>query len=202
MSKDLKEEIVKEKSSDKPAEETGGGNSSIKAGNLFFNKKALERLQSPEDLDKYLCTTSPGVWTMIIACILLLSGFLVWCFFGSVAERVELKGVWLNGEVLQEEQCGILLFANSEEANSIEVGDPVYVDGENYTVTEIFVEPIKEEQITTAWYITTLTASILMKNDRQYLIWVQTGHTDHSQGKIGKATIVIDQESPFHRLFK
>lgn len=38
----------------------------------LYRKSTLEKFSSPEQLDRYLRVTSPGIWTVLLAVILLL----------------------------------------------------------------------------------------------------------------------------------
>ena len=57
---------------------------SKKPGNGIFRKKSIERVSSPEELNDYIRVTSPSVWLVLAALILLLAGILVWSVFGTV----------------------------------------------------------------------------------------------------------------------
>ncbi len=50
----------------------------------IFREKSLERVQSPEQLNDYIKVTTPRVWLVLIAVILLLLGVIVWGIFGRV----------------------------------------------------------------------------------------------------------------------
>ena len=50
----------------------------------LFREKNLKRVSSPEELNDYLKVTTPRVWIVLIAVILLLAGALIWGFTGSV----------------------------------------------------------------------------------------------------------------------
>ncbi|MCR5399521.1 MAG: hypothetical protein K6E68_08335 [Lachnospiraceae bacterium] len=50
----------------------------------IFRKKSLDRISSPEQLNDYIKVTTPSVWVILIAVILLLVGMLAWSVFGSV----------------------------------------------------------------------------------------------------------------------
>ena len=45
-----------------------------KAKTIEKDRKALDRLQSPDDLDRYLRMTTSGIWISIIACAAILLG--------------------------------------------------------------------------------------------------------------------------------
>ena len=50
----------------------------------LFRKKSLERITSPESLSDYLHVTSPAVWLILLAVILLLAGMLIWSSVASI----------------------------------------------------------------------------------------------------------------------
>ena len=68
------------------ANSAGNANKAGNAGNKssLFREKNLERLESPEKLNDYLRVTSPGVWMVLGAVIVLLIGVCVWGIFGRI----------------------------------------------------------------------------------------------------------------------
>ena len=93
------------------------------------NGKAVGRLQSPDDLDKYLRMPTSGIWISVIACVAILLGISAWAFFGSVADRITLKGA--------AGMDGIVCFVDTDTALRIKEGDFAYVDGVAETVTHV-----------------------------------------------------------------
>ena len=55
-----------------------------KTGNGIFREKSMERVSSPEELNDYIRVTTPSVWLVLAALILLLAGMLAWGVFGTV----------------------------------------------------------------------------------------------------------------------
>ena len=55
-----------------------------KTGNGVFREKSMERVSSPEELNDYIRVTTPSVWLVLAALILLLSGMLAWSVLGTV----------------------------------------------------------------------------------------------------------------------
>ena len=53
-----------------------------KAG--IFREKSLERISEPEQLHDYIRMTSPSVWLILLAVIVLLAGVMVWGVFGKL----------------------------------------------------------------------------------------------------------------------
>ena len=57
-----------------------------------FRKKSVEQVHSPEELNDYIRVTSPSVWLVLLAIVLLLIGIVAWSILGTV------EGVAPNGE--------------------------------------------------------------------------------------------------------
>ena len=80
---------------------TGSANNSANkaAGDKskLFREKNLERLESPEQLNDYLKVTSPGVWMILSAVILLLIGVFIWSVFGKIEATTQAAVVTENG---------------------------------------------------------------------------------------------------------
>ena len=52
-----------------------------------FRKKTLERISSPEQLTDYLRVTNPGIWVILIAVIILMTGVFVWSCVGTLETK-------------------------------------------------------------------------------------------------------------------
>ncbi|MCR5626865.1 MAG: hypothetical protein K6F99_06070 [Lachnospiraceae bacterium] len=50
----------------------------------IFREKSIERVSSPEKLNDYIRVSSPSVWLIMGAIIVLLLGLLIWSVFGTV----------------------------------------------------------------------------------------------------------------------
>ncbi len=53
-------------------------------GSKLFREKSMERVSSPEALNDYIRVTTPSVWIVLIALVVLLVGMLTWSIFGKV----------------------------------------------------------------------------------------------------------------------
>lgn len=49
-----------------------------------FRQKSMERVSSPEQLNDYIRVTSPSVWIVLIALVVLLLGMLAWSVLGRI----------------------------------------------------------------------------------------------------------------------
>ncbi len=56
-------------------------------GNGIFREKSLKRVTSPEELNDYIHVTSPSVWIVLAAAVILLAGLLAWAVFGTVERQ-------------------------------------------------------------------------------------------------------------------
>ena len=59
----------------------------------IFRKAALERLSSPEQLDRLVTLTSPVGWLALLAIALMLAGAVAWSVLGTIPTRVEGAGI-------------------------------------------------------------------------------------------------------------
>ena len=58
-------------------------------GKSIFREKSLERVTSPEQLNDYIKVTSPSVWIILAATLILIIGTLVWAVFGKIRVNTE-----------------------------------------------------------------------------------------------------------------
>ena len=86
----------------------------------LFRKESVERVSSPEQLNDYLHVTSPSVWIVLAAVILLLASLFVWS--GMTALESYASGrAEVHGGVLT------MTFDDAEKAGNVEVGMNVRV---------------------------------------------------------------------------
>lgn len=50
----------------------------------LFRKKSLDSLNSPDNLDEYLKVTNVPSWLILIICLLILVGLVVWSFSAKI----------------------------------------------------------------------------------------------------------------------
>ena len=60
-------------------------------------KKPL-RISSPEQVDDYIRVTTPGMWLLVVAMVVLLCAGVIWAY----ASRVEIETTKANGQVQTE----------------------------------------------------------------------------------------------------
>ncbi len=53
----------------------------------LFRKKSMDRISSPEQLNDYIKVTTPSVWLVLVATIIILIGVLAWSSHGTVEQE-------------------------------------------------------------------------------------------------------------------
>ena len=106
----------------------------------IFREKSLEKISSPEQMNDYIRVSSPSVWMVLAAVIVLLAGVCVWGVFGHLDTAVQTGGVCTNGR--------LTVFVGEEDHDKIRENAVISVDGVEYAVAEITNAPIRvDDQI-------------------------------------------------------
>lgn len=63
----------------------------------LFRKSSIEKLSSPEQLDKSIVVTSSMSWIALIGVALIVVCFFVWAFCGSMPSTMDARGIISNG---------------------------------------------------------------------------------------------------------
>ena len=96
----------------------------------IFREKSLKRISSPEELSDYLRVTSPTVWLILAAVILLLAGMLIWSATSSIDS--------VATGTAQVENGTMRIFLDDEQiARSLQSGMTVKVGETESTITGI-----------------------------------------------------------------
>ena len=159
----------------------------------IFNRRATEKLRSPDDLDKYVRVTNPGVWVVLAACIALLAGLLAWGVFGSVTTSVSATGVSVDGQAM----C----FLHAEDAAKVHVGDKANVGGEQLTVSEISSVPLSRDEagkVLTSDYL----VSTLVNGDWAYRVVFDGDTSDLATGVPLQVSITTERIAPISLVLK
>src|SRR5262245_60720669 len=93
----------------------------------MFRKTALERLSSPEQLDRLLQVTGPRGWVALTALGVLLVAAVLWGLFGTVSTTIEGQGMLVRPEGVHSvvsPQAGVV------ENVLVRAGDVIHKDRE------------------------------------------------------------------------
>ena len=95
----------------------------------LFRKKAMERISSPEDLTSYLRVTSPGMWIILAAVIVLLVGLFAWSAVGTLETSVDATAIVQNHTAQ--------IVAAGQGADSIQAGMPLRIASQEFVIASV-----------------------------------------------------------------
>ncbi len=98
----------------------------------IFREKSLKRITSPEELGDYLRVTSPSVWMILAAVILLLVGVLFWSATSSIDS-------FITGTAQVEDGSMRILFDDEQIAQTVQTGMTVKVGDTESTISGVGV---------------------------------------------------------------
>lgn len=109
-------------------------------GSMIFREKSLKKIASPEQMNDYIRVSSPSVWMVLTAVIVLLAGVCVWGMFGHLDTAVQTGGVCTDSR--------LTVLVGEEDHDKIKENAVISVDGVEYAVAEITNAPIRvDDQI-------------------------------------------------------
>ena len=90
----------------------------------LFREKSLESIESPEALNDYLRVTSPGVWLVLAAIVVILVGTIVWGVFGRIETAATLA--------VQAENDTVTCYVPKDIMEKVVERGAVTIDGQSY----------------------------------------------------------------------
>lgn len=94
----------------------------------LYRKSSLERISSPEQLDKALSVSSPMSWIALAAVTLIIVVTVVWSIVGSIPETITTKGMvssLVGSNAVYIEEAGTVVSIRVKAGDEIHLGDPV-----------------------------------------------------------------------------
>ncbi len=152
----------------------------------IFREKSIQRVSSPEQLNDYIRVTNPGIWIILAATVVLLAGFIVWGVVGSLETQVDAVSVSDAGTTV----C----YVREAEIADVAPGDPVRIEGEEYTVASIADEPVAVDDSFSAY---ALRVGGLVPDEWVYAVTLDGALPDG----VYEASVVTDSVSPIFFLF-
>ena len=104
----------------------------------LFRKKSLERISSPEQLNSYIRVSTPSVWMLLTAIIILLLGVCVWGVFGHMDTTLPAVAVTQEGHVTA--------WVREADAQKVSAGASVTVGSAEGKVLSIDAEPVRVDE--------------------------------------------------------
>ena len=147
----------------------------------LFRKKSLERISSPEQLNAYIRVSTPSVWVLLGAIIVLLVGVCVWGVFGRMDTTLPVTAVAGSGVVTA--------YVKEADAAKVTVDAVVSVNGQQGRVTSIGTEPMRVDDTFTEYM---RHVGGLQEGEWVYAVALDANVPDG----VCTAQIVIDSVSP------
>jgi len=94
----------------------------------IFRKTSLEKLSSPEQLDKMIVITPPSFWIALSGAAVMIAAALVWSIFGRLPVNVETQGIYVNGGgtyTVYAENAGVISEVVVSSGDVISEGDVI-----------------------------------------------------------------------------
>lgn len=147
----------------------------------LFKKSSIDKVNSPEQFHDYVKVANPGLWMVISAIIILLTGVVVWGAIGKIDTTLSTAILTDGGEAV--------MYISESDIEKIELGMTVRSGDKEYSITNIAKYPIKVDGSMTDYSI---HASGLTMGEWVYKVNIDG---EHANG-VEKADIVIESISP------
>lgn len=147
----------------------------------LFRKKSMERVSSPEQLNEYIRVSTPGMWTVLLAIIVLLIGVCVWGVVGHLDTTLQTVAVGENGRMT--------LYIREADASSVTPGMAVVIGEGEYTIDELSLKPVSAGDSFDEY---TLHVGGIQRGEWLYAASVQGPYTEG----IHSAEITLERVSP------
>ena len=147
----------------------------------LFRKKSMDRISSPEQLNDYIRVSTPSVWLLLAAIVILLAGVCVWGVLGHMDTTLPV--------VIRAGDGQAVAYVRRADAEKVAPGMEVTIGGKEGKVAAIGAEPVQVDD--------TFTEYMRHVGGLQSGEWVYavTLELDCPDG-VHEGAIVIDSVSP------
>lgn len=112
----------------------------------LYRKSALEKISSPEQLDKALVVTSPASWLVLIGISLITIVTIIWSIIGTIPVTVTTAGIIsspVSTNAIYTSESGTVVSVLVTSGTEIHLGDPII----NYRTVGNEVKTIYSDQV-------------------------------------------------------
>lgn len=125
----------------------------------IFRKTSLDRLSSPEQLDRLITVTSPRIWLTVITVGVVLACGILWGVFGTIPVKVDTSGILISSGGVSSVSTtvnGKVTDVRVNNGDEVKKGDTLAIIGEEEIVSEIndtneIIEVLKTLTASTSW---------------------------------------------------
>lgn len=145
-------------------------------------KKNLDKMSSPEQLNDYIKVTNPGVWMILSAVVILLLGICIWGIFGKLETKLTLAAESKNGETI--------VYIKEADKDSVKENMDVRISDKTFSIVSISSLPVVVSEDIEEY--TRYTGNLSVGE------WVYVAKTNGNlPNGVYKASVVIDSVSPW-----
>lgn len=151
-----------------------------------FRDKSIERLSSPDQLNDYVKLSDPGIWFILAAIVMALTGACIFGIFGHIDSKVPGVGIVKEGRMV----C----LVKKEYGDRFKPGMKAGIDGKEYTAA------LRSDKPVTVWDSTddyALYVGNMQPGEWVYEIDVDGEFTDGNY----EVELITDEISPLSFLF-
>ncbi len=149
--------------------------------NQIFRQKSLDKIASPEQLNDYITVTTPGVWMLMVAVILILVGALVWGSMAELSTTLKAPGIVNDNEAS--------IYVRAEDIFKIKRDKPVRINGTEGVITYIGNDDHYAEEVLGDYTLNEVGY------DEDTIVYVVTADVETNNG-LYLCDIVLDNVSP------
>lgn len=94
----------------------------------IFRKSLLDKLSSPEQLDKMIVITPPSFWIALSGAAVIIVAAVIWGFFGELPENVSATGIYVNEDGTKKvysETTGVVSEILVSNGDAVSKGDVI-----------------------------------------------------------------------------
>ena len=147
----------------------------------LFRQKSLNRISSPEKLNEYIRVSTPSVWLILSAIVVLLAGVCVWGIFGHMDTTLPAVAVSREGVVTA--------YVRADDAEKIAADAPVSIGDATGKVVSMSKEPMRVDETFTEYM---RHVGALQEGEWVYMLTLDVA----CEEGVHQAQIVIDSVSP------
>ncbi len=108
--------------------------------NNLFRKKSLDHISSPEEMHDYMRVTSPKVWMILGAILLLLAGFIIFFATARMESSIHLKAECSYGSAFS--------YIPTSQMDVVKIHMPVRIDGHPGKISDMSISTMYKFSIT------------------------------------------------------
>jgi hypothetical protein len=165
----------------------------------IFRKESLDRISSPDQLDEYIKVSSPSIWLVLTALLVLFTSVVVWGFTGTLPKTLIVNGImdgnakvvlFVDANALEKDITGC-------KAQVVAAGNATF-DG---IVSDVSLNPYSALEIA-AEYESDWVTQKLVTGEYSYAVTVAlSGSPAYTEGMIASVTIITEEIRPISYLF-